>query len=162
MIYVHLKEEDINFQIPPLERSPSAQPCSTVSWEQNGYYAAKEKILCCVVTILFSIDASARLELGESSRGCIWKFRTSSFQCYVDHSHTKYSLGNIDVRNWVHLLNHAVCHSWCLSRNTENRLSNPSVTPICIYHRLQNSILWSHGFAKLNQSMNWKVAKRAL
>jgi len=28
---------------------------------------------------------------------------TSSFKCYVDHSHTMYSSGNIDVRNWVHL-----------------------------------------------------------
>jgi hypothetical protein len=36
-----LKEEVLNFQIPPLERSPSAQPCSSVSWEQNGYYAAQ-------------------------------------------------------------------------------------------------------------------------
>jgi len=24
--------------MPPLERSPSAQPCGSVSWEQNGYY----------------------------------------------------------------------------------------------------------------------------
>jgi len=37
-----LKEEVLNFQIPPLERSPSAQPCSSVSWEQNGYYAAQD------------------------------------------------------------------------------------------------------------------------
>ena len=29
-----------NFQ--SLERSPSAQLCSSVSWEQNGYYAAQE------------------------------------------------------------------------------------------------------------------------
>ena len=41
--------------------------------------------------------------LGERSSGGIWKFRTSSFKCYVDHSHTLYSSGNIDVRNWVHL-----------------------------------------------------------
>jgi len=40
-----LKEEVLNFQIPPLERSPSAQPCSSVSWEQNGYYAATSHIL---------------------------------------------------------------------------------------------------------------------
>ena len=32
----HLKEEV------PLERSPSAQLCSSVSWEQNGYYVAQE------------------------------------------------------------------------------------------------------------------------
>ena len=41
--------------------------------------------------------------LGERSSGGIWKFKTSSFKCYVDHSHTMYSSGNIDVRNWVHL-----------------------------------------------------------
>ena len=28
---------------------------------------------------------------------------TSSFKCYVDHSHTMYSSGNIDLRNWFHL-----------------------------------------------------------
>jgi len=36
---LYLKEVVLNFKIPPLERSPSAQPCSSVSWEQNGYYA---------------------------------------------------------------------------------------------------------------------------
>ena len=41
--------------------------------------------------------------LGERSSGDIWKFRTSSFKCYVDHSHTVYSSGNIDIRNWVQL-----------------------------------------------------------
>jgi len=40
-----LKEEVLNVQIPPLECSPSAQPCSSVSWEQNGYYAAQSKNL---------------------------------------------------------------------------------------------------------------------
>jgi len=38
----HLKEEILRFQTPPLERSPSAKPCSSVSWEQNGYYAAQD------------------------------------------------------------------------------------------------------------------------
>jgi len=41
----HLKEEVLNFQILPLERSPSSQPCSSVSWEQNGYYAATSDVL---------------------------------------------------------------------------------------------------------------------
>jgi len=41
----HLKEEVLNFQIPPLERSHSPQPCSSVSWEQNGYYAATSDVL---------------------------------------------------------------------------------------------------------------------
>jgi len=30
--------------MPPLERSHRAQPCSSVSWEQNGYYAAQDFI----------------------------------------------------------------------------------------------------------------------
>ena len=37
-----MKEGVLYFQIPPLEHSPSAQPCSSVSWEQNGYYAAQD------------------------------------------------------------------------------------------------------------------------
>jgi len=37
--------------------------------------------------------------LGEHSSGGIGKLRTSSFKRYVDHSHTMYSSGNIDVRN---------------------------------------------------------------
>ena len=41
--------------------------------------------------------------LGERSSGGIWKFRTSSFKCYVDYSHTVYSSGNIDVGNCAHL-----------------------------------------------------------
>ena len=41
--------------------------------------------------------------LGERSSSGIWKFRTSSFKCHVDHSHTIHSSGNIDVRNWVYL-----------------------------------------------------------
>jgi len=40
---------------------------------------------------------------GERSSDGIWKFRTSSLKCYVDHWHTMYSSGNIDVQNWVHL-----------------------------------------------------------
>ena len=48
--------------------------------------------------------------LGERSSGGIWKFRTSSFKCYVDHSHTVYSSGNIGIRNWVHLF-----ESFCIS-----------------------------------------------
>jgi hypothetical protein len=42
------QEEVLNVQIPPLERSPSSQPCSSVSWGQNGYYSAQ----CCIVAIL--------------------------------------------------------------------------------------------------------------
>ena len=41
--------------------------------------------------------------VGERSSYGIWKHRTSSFKCYVDHSHILYSSGNIEVRNWVHL-----------------------------------------------------------
>jgi len=41
--------------------------------------------------------------LDERSSGGILTHRTSSFKCYVDHSHIVYSSGNIDVWNWVHL-----------------------------------------------------------
>ena len=51
----------------------------------------------------FALNWRCRTALGERSSGGIWKFRTSSFKCYVDHSHTMYSSGNIDVRNWVSL-----------------------------------------------------------
>ena len=40
---------------------------------------------------------------------------TSCLKCYVDHSHTVYSSGNIDVRNWVHLF-----ESRCIFK--ENRI----------------------------------------
>jgi len=43
----YLKEDILCFQISPLERSPSAQPCSSVSWEQNGYCAAQEFLCAC-------------------------------------------------------------------------------------------------------------------
>jgi len=42
MIYITFEKEVLNFQIPPLERSPNAQPCSSVSWQQNGYYATQD------------------------------------------------------------------------------------------------------------------------
>ena len=51
----------------------------------------------------FALNWRCCTALDERSSGGIWKFRTSSFKCYVDHSHTMYSSGNIDVRNWVRL-----------------------------------------------------------
>ena len=60
-----------------------------------------QEILCCIVAILLWSDAAARL-CGKRYSCGIWKFRTS-FKCYVDHSNTMYSSGNIDVWNWVHL-----------------------------------------------------------
>ena len=41
MIYITFKRES-PIRIPQLELSPSAQPCSSVSWEQNGYYAVQD------------------------------------------------------------------------------------------------------------------------
>ena len=51
----------------------------------------------------FALNWRCCTALGERSSGGIWKFRTPSFKCYVDHSHTVYSSGNIDIRNWIHL-----------------------------------------------------------
>ena len=42
IVYITSEGGGLNFQISPLERSPNAQPCSSVSWEQNGYYAAQD------------------------------------------------------------------------------------------------------------------------
>ena len=116
---LHLKDEVQNFQITPLERSPSTQPCNSVSWEKNGYYEAQifcvhrqplcsnwwfqrrmlflvvgwmlkrrrnarctavadsvlmnsrtQKILCCIVVILFSTDSAARL----CDRRALWRW----------------------------------------------------------------------------------------
>jgi hypothetical protein len=41
--------------------------------------------------------------IGEHSSSCIWKFRTSSFKYYVNHTNTIHYSRNLDVRNWVHL-----------------------------------------------------------
>jgi len=57
----------------------------------------------CIVAICSQLTLLHGCALGERSSGGIWKFRTSSFKCYVNHSYTMYSSGNIDVRNWVHL-----------------------------------------------------------
>ena len=45
MIYITFERGGPKFQIPSLERSPVAQPCSSVSWKQNGYYAATSHVL---------------------------------------------------------------------------------------------------------------------
>jgi len=42
MIYIKFERGVLNFQVPPLGRSPIAQSYSSVSWEQNGYYAAHD------------------------------------------------------------------------------------------------------------------------
>ena len=78
--------------------------------------------------------------LGERSSSGIWKFRTSSFKCYVDHSHTMHSSGNIDVQNWVHLF-----ESPCICRHTAtahfSHLTNKVLTACFNYH-LHWSSLW--------------------
>jgi len=45
IIYIAFEREDpkfSNFTARMLELSPSAQPCSSVIWEQNDYYAAQD------------------------------------------------------------------------------------------------------------------------
>jgi hypothetical protein len=42
MIYITFERGIPNFQTLLLERSPSAKPCSSISWEQNSCYAAEE------------------------------------------------------------------------------------------------------------------------
>jgi hypothetical protein len=68
------------------------------------YYAAQD--FFCVCEFIKTESQPTLLHgcgLGERSSGGIWKFKTSSFKCYVDHSHTMYSSGNIDVWNWAQL-----------------------------------------------------------
>ena len=62
-----------------------------------------QKILYCIVPFCSQLTLLHGCALGECSSSGIWKFSTSSFNCYVDHSHTMYSSGNIGVWNWVHL-----------------------------------------------------------
>ena len=51
--------------------------------------------------------------LGKLSSGGIWKFMTSSFKCYIDHSHTMYSSGNIEVGIWVNpFKTRSITNSW--------------------------------------------------
>ena len=50
----------------------------------------------------FALNWRCCTALSERSSGGMWKFRTFSFKCYVDHSYTMYSSGNIGVLNWVH------------------------------------------------------------
>jgi len=41
MIYTTFEREVLRFQVSSLEFSPSAEPYSSISWDQNGYYAAQ-------------------------------------------------------------------------------------------------------------------------
>ena len=70
-----------------------------ISWTIHDMWMS----LCCIVAICPQLTLLHGCALCERSSGGIWKFRTSSFKCYVDHSHTMYSSGNINVRNRVHL-----------------------------------------------------------
>ena len=41
MIYITFERGGPKFSNTTLERSPSARPCSSISWDQNGYYAVQ-------------------------------------------------------------------------------------------------------------------------
>ena len=56
----------------------------------------KAKILCCIVAILFSTDAAARREA--SALAVVFE-NLGPPLFYINHSHTMYCSGNIDVRN---------------------------------------------------------------
>jgi len=55
MTYITFEREDPIFPKPLLGRSPSAQACSNVSWEQNGYYAAQ----ICIRDLIKTESATA-------------------------------------------------------------------------------------------------------
>jgi hypothetical protein len=100
-----------------------------------------------------SVQRAFRLPpLGESSSGGIWKFRTSSFKCYVDHSHTVYSSGNIDLRNWVHLFESPCISSfWGIINVT--CLLLPAV-PVCLSLDLLKPLWWLDEFNKIQITQN--------
>ena len=43
----------------------------------------------------FALNWRCCTALDERSSGGVWKFRTSSYKCYVDHSHNMFSSGNV-------------------------------------------------------------------
>ena len=90
MIYITFERGGPKFSNTTLERSPSAQPCSSVSWEQNGYSAAQD-FFALVSTLKLSrrLLCSVRFVFVSTFSGGIWKFRTASFKCYVDNPHTR-------------------------------------------------------------------------
>ena len=66
----------------------------------------------------FALNWRCCTALGERSSGGIWKFMTSCFKCYVDHSHS----GNTDVRNWVHLFESRCTGHGTLSTGNKKKL----------------------------------------
>ena len=104
------------------------------------------KILCCIVYVLFSTDAAALLAIGEHAGGVIWIWRTFSFKCYVDHSHTMYNSRNIDVRDWVHLF-----ESHCILITYETR-SRTVKTYLLIYSMVQ-STFWEANWLAASQEI---------
>ena len=122
-IYSVIQKDGLNFvsvyfKIRTSDKYDSNDECfsslEVECWNEDETHAAQQsptvlmnsrtqKILCRIVAILLLTDAAHGCALGERSSGGIWKYRTSSFKSYVDHSHTLYSSGNIDVRKWVHL-----------------------------------------------------------
>jgi len=77
--------------------------CCTSVADSVSMNSQLQKILYCIVAIFSQLTVLHGCALSECSSGDTWKFRTSSFKCYVDRSHTMYSSGNIDIQKWVHL-----------------------------------------------------------
>ena len=84
-----------NFQTPLLKRSSSAQPCSSASWEQNGYYAAQNCLRVWeenVRRIQESFDRSPRKSTRRASR-----------ELGIPQSTVWRVLSRRSLFNWVHL-----------------------------------------------------------
>ena len=81
----HLKEEITNFQIPPPERSPSAQPCRSVSWDRNGYYASQDFAFTQTASLLKLVIPSTislprcRLNVETKTKRTLYSSRRLSF-----------------------------------------------------------------------------------
>jgi len=77
----------------------------TSRWQLNSFHTRRRSCVSEFTAVVMWFFRSSKVVGGDGTQtaGSIWKFRTSSFKCYVDHSHTMYSSGNIDIRKWVHL-----------------------------------------------------------
>jgi len=108
--------------------------------------------------------------LGEHSSDVIWKLRTSSFKCYVVHSHITYSSENIDIRNWVHLESRFTLSYTSYATNQKLQNTNIMCYPgrsVCrivhhginINHTKQGNSLWKKTTLKIdiNFCLQWKV-----
>ena len=97
---IHLEEKILSFQPSSLEFSSSSQQCSSVSWVQNGYYAAQDffafvsslklsqRLLC---SVRFNIQPPTRKSICRWNHqfeqiGCLCKGKSSGRPCVSEEN----------------------------------------------------------------------------